>query len=44
VILEVVVVGGGAMLAGVIAGLVTGNPRWGFAASLIWLALLMRYG
>jgi hypothetical protein len=32
------------MLAGVIAGLVTGNPRWGFAASLIWLALLMRYG
>lgn len=40
-VLAGIVAGGGAALAGAIAGVATSDPNWGFAAALMWLAALM---
>lgn len=34
------VIGGGAVLAGVIAAVATSDPNWGFAAVFLWIAVL----
>jgi hypothetical protein len=40
-LIEGLVIGGGAAVAGVAAGQVTGSAKWGFAAVFLWLAFLI---